>query len=296
MWYNNIHVRREHLGKGPPMIATENLVTGVVGLSVVGAATFRFAMARAKTETSLVAQVVPLVLETVIGLALLLGATGGPGLQFQLPGLAQSSVTSDTVLPTRMAAGPGQYPPKQFKAYGIVAFKTRPTPADRDRYDMICDAYVSSLPYYKDVKAPPNDQMVTVWPVESASWADRINAETRQKVCADAVPHYGLAIALEAIESATKNGAVLDGQGPFLLAWSPGAAKGLPDALVLVSDMSDVINNEQSKQIFARWALDIQNDSSLWDPTWNQERLKLIIRLWADKWGTKALNAYHSKS
>jgi hypothetical protein len=279
------------------MITIENVVTGVVGLSVIGAAAVAFAMARTKTETSLAAQVLPLTLETIIGAVLLLGAFGGPGFQFQLPGSGQASVTpNNTVLPTRMAAGPGQFPPKQFRAYGIVAFKTRPTPADRDRYDMVCDAYVSSLAYYKDVSAPLGNQMVTVWPVETASWADRINGESRQKVCTDAVPHYGLASSLEAIDSAKKNGAALDGQGPFLMAWSPGSAKGQPDALVLVADMSDIINNEQSKQIFAQWALDIQNDSSLWDPTWNMEKLTLRIRLWADKWGTRILNTYKSKS
>jgi hypothetical protein len=296
------------------MIDAENVITGAVGLSLIAAVGFQFATAygffddvppaagasrdRPRTNLSL-AVVLPLSLQAVAGLAMVFGALGGPGFQFNFPGWAKSSVpasSSEIVLPTRMAAGPNQYPPRQFKAYGIVAFKTRPTSSDRDRYDMICDAYKSSLPYYKDVKALPKDQMVTVWPVESNSWADRINEEPRERICADAVPHYGLAIALEAIDSAKKNGAALDGQGPFLLAWSPGSAKGQPDALVLVADMSDVINNEQSKQIFAQWALDIQNDPSLWDPTWNMEKLRLRIQLWADKWGTRILNTYKSKS
>lgn len=294
------------------MIDAENVITGAVGLSLIASVALQVAAAHGifeavppgaaeradtpRTNLSFAAQVLPLSLQAVAGLAMVFGALGGPGFQFNLPGLARSSVTLDSVLPTRMAAGPTQFPPKQFKAYGIVAFKTRPTPADRGRYDMICDAYVSSLPFYKDVKVLPKVQMVTVWPIESNSLADRINGEVRDKVCADAVPHYGLATALEAIDAAKKNGAALDGQGPFLLAWSPGSAKGEPDALVLVADMSDVVNNEQSKQIFAQWALDIQNDPSLWDPTWNMGKLTLRIRLWADKWGTRILNAYNSKS
>jgi hypothetical protein len=190
----------------------------------------------------------------------------------------------------------GRRPAGKGPARLCVAFKNRFTAADKDRYDMICDAYVSSLAYFKDVKAPPQRQMVAVWPVESPEWADKINREAREKVCADAVAHYGLGIAQEAIKAAQQNGAALDGQGPFLLAWSPGSAKGQPDALVLVADMSDVIVNEQAKQIFAQWALDIQNDPSLWDPTWNLEKLRLRAQLWADKWGTRILNIYKSKS
>lgn len=201
-----------------------------------------------------------------------------------------------SVLPSRMFAGPGQYPPKQFKAYGIVAFNTLPTSADRPRYDMICDAYVSGLLHYTSVKAPLQDQMVTVWPIEKPEWATRINEEAREKVCGDAVPHYGLDLAQDAIRTAKKNleaakmdKSALDGQGPFLLAWSPGEAKDDPDALVLVSDMTDVINNEQAKQIFTQWATDIQQNPELWNKGWNQEKLKLVIRLWADKWGAKIL-------
>jgi len=136
--------------------------------------------------------------------------------------------------------------------------------------------------------------MVTVWPVESVAWADKINAERREKVCADAVPHYDLTTALDAIDSARKNGASLDGLGPFLLAWSPGAAKGEPDSLVLVADMSDVINDEQSHQLLDMWVQDIQHDSSLWYPTWDPKKLNFKIRLWFDKWGTRLLATYQS--
>jgi hypothetical protein len=176
-----------------------------------------------------------------------------------------------------------------------VAFKTRPTTTDKSRYEMICDAYVSVLLHYTSVKVPLEQQMVTVWPIETDALATRINGAAREKVCANAVPHYGLDIALEAIEAAKKSKA-LDDEGPFLLAWSPGAAKGQPDALVLVSDMSDVINNEQAKQIFTRWALDIQENPELWNSGWDQERVNLVIRLWADKWGAKILQLINMKS
>lgn len=201
----------------------------------------------------------------------------------------------ETILPSRIFAGPGQYPPRQFKAYGIVAFKTRPTAVDRPRYDMICDAYVSGLLHYTSVKAPLQQQMVTVWPVDTPALANKINREARDKVCADAVPNYGLVLAQEAIEAAKRSKAPLDGDGPFLLAWSPGVKQGQADALVLVSDMTDVINNEQAKQIFTRWTLDIQENSALWNNGWDEEKLKLVIRLWVDKWGARILQAINLK-
>jgi Small metal-binding protein len=201
------------------------------------------------------------------------------------------AVQSEAVLPSRMFAGPGQYPPKQFKAYGIVAFNAGPTAADKSRYEMICDAYVTSLLHYTKVKEPMGRQMVTVWPVEWADLATRINAEAREKVCADAVPHYGVSIAQEAIEVAKRNKAVLNGQGPFLLAWSPGAAKGQPNALVLVADMSNVVNNEDAKELFKQWALDIQNNPELWNNGWDKKKLTLVVRLAVDRWGKKMLQA-----
>ena len=187
------------------------------------------------------------------------------------------------VLPSRIFAGPGQYPPKQFKAYGIIAFNALYTHAERARYDMICEAYISSLLHFTKVKAPAERQMVTVWPVETSDLATRLNKQAREAVCGAAVEHYGLLIAQEAIESAKRSKASLRGQGPFLLAWSPGAAKDDPDALVLMSDMSDVINIEQAKQVFAQWMQDIQENPELWDEGWNLEKLRLVIRGKKDK-------------
>ena len=198
-------------------------------------------------------------------------------------------------LPSRIFAGPGQYPPKQFKAYGIVAFKALYTHAERARYDMICEAYLSSLLHFTKVKAPPEMQMVTVWPVETSDLATRLNKQAREAVCGAAVEHYGLSTAQEAIEAAKRSKASLNEQGPFLLAWSPGAATGNADALVLMSDMSDVINIEQAKQVFAQWMEDIQENPELWEKGWNIEKLRLVIRLWADKWGEKLLKVVNVK-
>jgi hypothetical protein len=205
--------------------------------------------------------------------------------------LLPTSKPPEHILPTRMVAGPGMFPPKDFKAYGIVAFKNRRTESDNSRYTMICNAYVSALLYYKDVPAGLGKQMVTVWPVNDDDGARRINQDVkRDDVCKFAVPQYGLRIAQDAINDAREIGLDLNDRGPFLLAWTPGEKKGQRDAIVLFFDLSDVINEEQAKQVFARWAERIEADASLWSRH-NWEDYRMTIMLWADKWGTKLIKA-----
>src|SRR5690349_14864524 len=79
------------------------------------------------------------------------------------------------VYASRLFAGPEQYPPKLFAAYGILAFPARASSYDRDRYMMICEAYIAGLPSTYEVGKPKWDQMVTVWPVISDEQANAIN-------------------------------------------------------------------------------------------------------------------------
>ena len=75
------------------------------------------------------------------------------------------------------------------KAYGILAFPSRATTKDSlARHRMIFNAYVAGLPSVTELAAapayaPPKSQMVTVWPIETSSDADRLNATRRDKVC-----------------------------------------------------------------------------------------------------------------
>jgi hypothetical protein len=204
-------------------------------------------------------------------------------------------LTSYSLFPSRIFAGPTQYPPTAFAAYGIVAFTSRATSDDLSRHKMICSAYVTGLLHFTEVRAPLKSQMVTVWPMETNKEATRINAVLRDNLCPDAVRHYGLVTSLEAIASARGSNVTLDGTGPFLLAWSPSEEKGKPDALVLVSDLSDVTTAEQAREIFRRWSIDIQLNPELWSNGWNRDKLKTVIRLWADKYGTKLLELFGGK-
>ena len=196
------------------------------------------------------------------------------------------------VSPSRMFAGPTQYPPKDFKAYGIVAFDSLSSRDDKARYDLICDAYVSSLQHFTEVKAPLKEQMVTVWPIDTNREAININKIALDGVCARAVANYGLVAAQNAIAAAKLNKAVLNGRGPFLLAWAPGVQTGQPDALVLVSNLSNVVNIEDAKDVFALWKRDIQDNPDLWGKGWDLAKLKLEVRLWADRYGEDILKYF----
>lgn len=204
------------------------------------------------------------------------------------------------VTPSRKFTGPGQYPPENFLAYGILAFPQRVTPDSRQRHLMICEAYVSALPHSTELKGVPlSEQMVTTWPIENDELATRIDMNTpRKEVCELAVDHYGLVIAKSALNDAEKaeagdkeliRGDTLDfenlKQGPYLLAWAPGYKKGDSDALVLVLDLSRVNLPQHAKAIFIRWIREIEQDPGLWSNGWDIPAVQLKLRLWADDLG-----------
>jgi hypothetical protein len=216
-----------------------------------------------------------------------------PWSHIESPKPIETPAPAPALLPTRAFAGPTQYPPRQFAAYGIVAFTSRAMPDDLSRHQMICNAYIASLPSLKEVSTPIKDQMVTVWPIEADGMADQINTMLRDdRLCKEAVGAYGLVTALDAINDAKRSSAKLDGVGPFLLAWSPSGQKGRSDALVLVSNLSGITTYEQAKQVFLQWSEDIVENPELWRRGWNTEKLKFLIRVWADKYGPKILEAF----
>lgn len=199
----------------------------------------------------------------------------------------------ELVLASRAFAGPRQYPPRRFAAYGIVVFPSLAAPADRARYEMICNAYVAELTFYGEVAAPLEKQMVTVWPVENDREASQINEMPRSdELCKTAVKDYSIRSALEAIDAARRSHGLLMGQGPFLLAWSPSTQMGRRDALVLVSNLSDVTTLQQAKEIFRRWRRDILDKPSLWRRGWNLRTVRLDIQLWSDEYGTEILKIF----
>jgi hypothetical protein len=204
-----------------------------------------------------------------------------------------------SVRASRVFTGPEQYPPKDFAAYGIVAFRSAPTDYDSDRFLLVCEAYSASLPHTHDLKNVSRDeQMVTVWPVTSIQTADGLNAGYQDKkvACEGAVGNYNLVTARQAIREAELAGVEVSGRGPYLLAWSPARTKGKKDALVLVANLSDKTTYDDVRDVFMWWAEKIEQNPELWKERWNIEKVRVVVREWADKFGPMILSLVMGKS
>ncbi len=193
---------------------------------------------------------------------------------------------------SRIFAGPGMFPPEHFAAYGIIAFKSRPLPSDRERFINICFGYVAALLTPSELDIPIDRQLVTVWPVDQDSVAESIMAlQGHFGGCEMAVDDYGLAASLSAINDARmalkdEHKEILNSnKGPFLLAWSPSKTKGEGDALIFGMDLSNVETASLARKKFEAWRDDIEAHQERWIGGWQEEGLADVIGSWADKWG-----------
>lgn len=202
-----------------------------------------------------------------------------------------NTISGISIRASRIFAGPDQYPPAEFAAYGILAFQTRAIASneERERHLMICNAYVSAIPHSRELDIPLQSQMVTVWPIETNSGADIVNNMRRNQLCDYAVDRYGLVGAQKAIREAMGAGFDPSGQGPFLLAWSPAAEKGMARNPILVGDLSNVTQSTEARRIFIDWLEGIESDPTLWKTGFSLEVARIKIRQWADKYGERIL-------
>ena len=69
-----------------------------------------------------------------------------------------------------------------------------------------------------------------------------------------------------------------------------GLGNGQAEVIVLVWDLSDVINEKQATLMFADWAVEIEQNPELWVFGWDLEKLRVKIRLWADRYGADVLS------
>ena len=199
---------------------------------------------------------------------------------------------------SRAFAGPRQYPPTQFAAYGIVAFQSLPFDTDEtNRYVNICRGYLATVPRAKnllDQGIPLSKQMVTVWPLDNARLSDKLNTTDQDPslICRKAVLAIDIASSRNAIVNArlTKPGESFDGRGPYVIAWSPAQSFGKPNAAVLILNLSNVSTAAQTAEMFRAWSSDVEGNPQLWTGGWNNQSLKVILRLWADRWGSKILS------
>lgn len=194
---------------------------------------------------------------------------------------------------TRIFAGPGQFPPTDFRTYGIVAFPARAAGEDEvARHQAICRAWAAVLPSAERSRheLPPRDrQMATIWPIDDDAVARRLNLLVAP--CEAAVERYGLVRSLQALRDARRAGFEVSGEGPFLLAWSPPSAIGAEDAVILAVDLSRVRTQSEAVDVFRAWRDDIESDPGLWgDDGWSLERFRVALRQWADLYGPRLLS------
>lgn len=198
---------------------------------------------------------------------------------------------------SRLFSGPGEYPPEMFAAYGVVAFQAQAADEyDTARYVNICEGFVAAIPGAKTLEergVPIGEQMATVWPLTDSWLTDSLNDPTKEHTsdCKRAVSTIDLVASRDAITKASRSVGrrAFSGRGPFVIAWSPSDRFGQPDVPVLVMDFSDVTTRQQATELFTQWTVAIEKDPTLWTNGWNVSRLKIALRLWADRWGPGVL-------
>lgn len=197
---------------------------------------------------------------------------------------------------TRIFSHPRQYPPHEFGAYAIVAFKSGADSSDRDRYIMICEAYMSAVPDSSLSDLPKENQLATIWPLQDEdSFGLLATKMSNAEVCEIAVDNYGHTSALKAIRDARAvsqemHEHVVRNRGPFLLAWNPGRTKGEPDALILRMDLSNVVLPTQAKRRFEFWVQEIEENPQLWLDGWQKLPIRNRIAETADRYGQVILD------
>ena len=202
------------------------------------------------------------------------------------PSAPQSSANSNNppVLPTRAFLPPHDLPPN-FAAYGIVAFAEKAMSSTSARHRAVCEAFLASLPPSSLASVPTQQQMVTVWPVDSMTVPEQLKRANPD--CDVAISHYDLPTALTALKEArTQQHSQFLGQGPYLLGWAPSSTKGQKDALVLVVDLSNARTSAELLERFKFWREQIEQKPELWRRGWDKPGVLALIRNWADRWGT----------
>jgi hypothetical protein len=87
----------------------------------------------------------------------------------------------------------------------------------------------------------------------------------------------------------------VSGRGPFLIGWSPSSSRGVPDAVVLVIDMSLFESQASFDDAFRFWQRRIVEDPELWRSGFVVWRIRNAVRDFADEYGDAILKALSFK-
>jgi hypothetical protein len=117
------------------------------------------------------------------------GAASGGGAAANSATATKEASSNRKLVPVRAYLRSSEIPPPTVGAYGVVAFRARPTPASRSRLLMTCTAFVASIEAQKSLPSTVavSDQMLTIWPLDDPSSP---NAEKDD--CDFAIDHYDL--------------------------------------------------------------------------------------------------------
>jgi hypothetical protein len=203
-------------------------------------------------------------------------------------GNPRAAPSARLLVPVRAYLKSSDIPPSGIGAYGIVAFRAKPTSASRSRLLMTCAAFVASIPPQKSVPGSVrvSDEMLTIWPLDEPASPSAATDD-----CNFAIDHYDLYGGDSAIADAERQGAKFGEDGPFLIGWSPANSRGAPDKLVLVVDMSRYDSQDSFNQAFQFWKKKIVEDPALWRGGFSIEALRLAVRDFADHYGDTILTA-----
>jgi hypothetical protein len=190
--------------------------------------------------------------------------------------------------PVRAYLRAAEVPPPAVSGYGLVAFRAKPTSSTRARLLMVCSAFTASLPRQQDLAGivPTSEQMVTIWPLD-----DPEAQQAKDDDCDFLIDHYDLYGGVSAIEDAGRQRAPLDGEGPYLIGWAPSNARGAPDNVVLVVDLSAFQSQDSFNRAFLFWQKQIVENPQLWRSGFVVERFRLAMRDLVDIYGNDILSA-----
>jgi hypothetical protein len=177
-------------------------------------------------------------------------------------------------------------PPPGAGAYGLVVFHSKATSANRAKLMMVCKSFQAYFPRSETSGVPVTDQMITIWPLDDPN-AEMAKADN----CDFVLNHYDLNASESAINDARKQHATFDGEGPYLVGWSPSNARGLPDKLVLVIDMSADNDQAMIDHKFLFWKNKIVENPSLWRNGWTLDGVRIAIKDFSDEYGQGILDA-----
>jgi hypothetical protein len=192
------------------------------------------------------------------------------------------------LIPVRQFLRAADIPPDGIGAYGVVVFHSKATAANRTKLLMVCHSFMAYFPKTELVPAtiPNSDRMITIWPV-----IDPESDQAKADDCDFAVDHYDLFASEEAMKFAHRQKANFDGEGPYLVGWSPADSRGRPDRLVLVVDMSAQNTQGAIDRQFLFWKNKIVQDPQLWRSGFSAEGLRVAIKDFADQYGKDLLDA-----